>query len=77
MKKYEYKFIEIPVVPEKTERMGAVKKGLPPVPFEACKEAITAEAANGWRFKQILEPKMSVYGANAYQLILEREIESR
>ena len=57
--------------------MGAVKKGLPPVPFEACKEAITAEAANGWRLKQILEPRMSVYGANAYQVILEREIESR
>lgn len=77
MKKYEYKFIEIPLVSDKTEKSGYgyVQTRQPQVPFEACKEAIISEASNGWRLKQILEPRMSVYGANCYQVILERETE--
>lgn len=75
MKKYEYKFIEIPLVSDKTERSSYVQTRQPQVPFEACKEAIISEAAKGWRLKQILEPRMSVYGANCYQVILERETE--
>lgn len=73
MKKYEYKFIEIPLVPEKKDKSRDLQTGQPPVPFDACKEIIVSQAANGWRLKQILEPKMSVYGANCYQIIFERE----
>ena len=75
MKKYEYKFIEIPLVPVKKEKAKTVRGEMPPVPFEACREAIVREAADGWRLKQILEPKVSVYGGNCYQIIFERETE--
>lgn len=73
MKKYEYKFIEIPVIPDSKE--AKTRSDNPPAkPFDACKEMITTEAAEGWRLKQILEPRMSVYGANCYHLIFEREL---
>ena len=75
MKKYEYEFIEIPLVPVKKEKAKTVRGEMPPVPFEACREAIVREAADGWRLKQILEPKVSVYGGNCYQIIFERETE--
>jgi len=75
MKKYEYKFIEIPLVPVKKEKAKTVRGEMPPVPLEACGEAIVREAADGWRLKQILEPKVSVYGGNCYQIIFERETE--
>lgn len=68
MKKYEYKFVEVPVVSEKKD-VG----GKPAAPFDSCKKVINTEAAEGWRLKQILEPRMSIYGANCYQLIFERE----
>lgn len=37
MKKYEYKFIEIPLVPVKKEKAKTVRGEMPPVPFEACR----------------------------------------
>lgn len=72
MKKYEYKFIEVPVVPGKRDAKPPSGDKLA-VPFDSCKEIIHTEAAEGWRLKQILEPRMSIYGANCYQLIFERE----
>lgn len=68
MKKYEYHFAQVPAVPE--------QKGKDPVcPFDTCREIICNKAADGWRLKQIVEPRMSVYGANFYQIIFEREAE--
>lgn len=74
MKKYEYKFVKV-------SRPG-VKKGIFYVTrrgaaFEACKEVILSEAANGWRLKQVVVPfneKTGVYGAHCYQVIFEREV---
>lgn len=72
MKKYEYKFIEVPAVPVKRDAKPQ-SRDKPAAPFDSCKEIIHTEAAGGWRLKQILEPRMSIYGANCYQLIFERE----
>ena len=69
MKNYEYKFVEVPVAPEKKEDA----KGFSP--YKICARVIGTESQAGWRLKQIMEPKMSVIGANAYRVILEREIE--
>lgn len=68
MKKYEYRFVQVPAIPEKTETE-------PSPPFDACRKIICDEAARGWRLKQVLEPRMSIYGGNCYQIIFERETE--
>ena len=80
MKNYEYKFVEVPVAPDKKEDA----KGFSP--YKICARVIGTESQAGWRLKQIMEPKMrrlkqimepkmSVIGANAYLVILEREKE--
>lgn len=69
MKKYEYKFVEIP---KKTELK--VKRG---ETFEECKQVIKAEAEQGWRLKQVVTPfneKAGVYAPYCYQIIFEREV---
>lgn len=69
MKKYEYKFIEVPVKNGFKLKAGDT--------FEACKGIIASEAENGWRLKQVVTPfseKMGVYGAIGYEIIFEREI---
>ena len=69
MKKYEYKFVE---VPKKTGLK--VKRG---ETFEECKQAILAEAEQGWRLKQVVTPfneKTEVFTAYCYQIIFEREV---
>lgn len=76
MKKYEYKFVKVSGSP-------GVKKGIFCVAakgaaFEACKEVILSQAADGWRLKQVVVPfngKTGVYGARCYQVIFEREAE--
>lgn len=69
MKKYEYKFIEVPA------KMGLKTKA--GETFEECKSIIISEAENGWRLKQVVTPfseKMGVYGVIGYQIIFEKEI---
>ena len=54
MKQYEYKFIQVPVA---WNTQGIISR--PPKAgstFDACKDVIEKEAANGWRFKQIVIP---------------------
>ncbi|MBQ7920367.1 MAG: DUF4177 domain-containing protein [Lachnospiraceae bacterium] len=69
MKKYEYKFVEIP------RRAGMkVKTG---ETFEECKKVIIAEAEQGWRLKQVVTPfdeKTGVFVSYCYQIIFEREV---
>ncbi len=69
MKKYEYKFVEI------SKRTGLkVKTG---ETFEECKQAIMAEAEQGWRLKQVVTPfdeKMGVFASYCYQIIFERVV---
>ncbi len=69
MKKYEYKFVEVP------RRTGfKVKTG---ESFEECKQVIIAEAEQGWRLKQVVTPfdeKTGVFVSYCYQIIFEREI---
>ena len=48
MKKFEYKFVEIP-----RNNGLKVKTG---ETFEACKQVIMEEAEQGWRLKQIVTP---------------------
>lgn len=71
MKKYEYKFIEVPA-----KRGLKVQAG---DTFEACKEIIVSESKKGWRLKQVVTPfneKMGVsYGVMGYQVIFEKEID--
>ena len=43
--------------------------------IKSARGVIGTESQAGWRLKQIMEPKMSVIGANAYLVILEREKE--
>lgn len=75
MKQYEYKFIQVPVA---WNTQGIISR--PPKAgstFDACKDAIENEAANGWRFKQIVIPfceGRGVGSAQCYQVIFEREI---
>lgn len=69
MKKYEYKFIEIP--------RSAGMKGKVGETFEECKQAILTEAEQGWRLKQIVTPfneKTGLFVSYCYQIIFEREI---
>ena len=73
MKKYEYKFVKVPIVAEKKGIMSIVHKG---ETFEACKDVIMKEAENGWRLKQVVVPfneKSGVYGTDCYQIIFEKE----
>jgi hypothetical protein len=68
MKKYEYKFVEVP-------RLGGLKVKTGDT-FEECKNVILSEAEQGWRFKQVVTPfdeKSGVYSAKCYQIIFERE----
>ena len=68
MKKYEYKFIEVPKKP------GIKGHGNT---FTECQNIIMEEAQNGWRLKQVVVPfneKTGFYGAWCYQIIFEREI---
>ena len=69
MKNYEYKFVEVPIAPQNKEDVKNYS------PFKIFARVIGTEAQTGWRLKQIMEPKMSVIGANAYLVILEREKE--
>lgn len=76
MKKYEYKFVKVPVIYEK--KRFYLKSPQTGSAFEACKEVIRTNAAQGWRLKQVAVPfneKLGVYGARCYQVIFEREIE--
>lgn len=75
MKKYEYKFVKVPV----TYRKKRFYYKSPPVgsTYEACKEVINKEAVEGWRLRQVVVPfneKTGVYRARCYQVIFEREI---
>lgn len=69
MKKYEYKFVEVP------KKHGLkIKAG---ETFEVCKQIIQSEAEEGWRLKQIVTPfveQTGVFTSNCYQIIFEREI---
>ena len=50
MKQYEYKFIQVPVA---WNTQGIISR--PPKAgstFDACKDVIEKEAANGWRFSR-------------------------
>lgn len=69
MKKYEYKFVEIP-------RIGGLKAKSGDT-FEECKKTIIFEAEQGWRFKQIVTPfdeKSGVFASKCYQIVFEREL---
>lgn len=71
MKKYEYKFIKVPLVTKKKGIVDVANKG---ETFEACKDVIIKEAQDGWRLKQVVVPfneKNGVYGADCYQVILK------
>lgn len=48
MKKYEYKFIEVPAKGGLKAKAGET--------FEECKQIIAVEAENGWRLKQVVAP---------------------
>ncbi len=75
MKRYEYRFVEVPATWRRRGPMaGAPKAGST---FEACKEAIRREAADGWRFRQMVTPFREGSGVGhllCYQLIFEREL---
>jgi len=69
MKKYEYKFIEIP-------RLGGLKVKSGDT-FEECKKVIHKETEQGWRLKQIVTPfneKSGLFSPDCYQIIFEKEI---
>ncbi len=69
MKKYEYKFIEIPKLKGLKVKSGDT--------FEECKKVIISEAEQGWQFKQIIMPfneQTGIYVPNCYQIIFEREL---
>lgn len=71
---YEYKFVKVPVVTSKAGPLEIAQKG---ETFEACKEVIRQEAANGWRLKQVVAPfneKAGVYQATCYEVIFEKEV---
>ena len=68
MKRYEYKFVEVP-------RKTGIKVNTGET-FEECKQVIMAEAEQGWRLKQVVTPfneKTGVFVSYCYQLIFERE----
>ena len=69
MRKFEYKFVEIP-----RNNGLKVKTG---ETFETCKQVIMEEAEQGWRLKQVVTPfneKAGVYAPYSYQIIFEREL---
>ena len=69
MKKYEYKFVEVP-------RINGIKVKTGDT-FEECKKVILLEAENGWRLKQIVTPfneRTGIFTSNCYQIIFEREL---
>ncbi|MEE0965164.1 MAG: DUF4177 domain-containing protein [Ruminococcus bromii] len=69
MKKYEYKFVEIPRKTSLKVKTGDT--------FEECKKAIVEEAEQGWQLKQVVTPfneKAGVYAPYSYQIIFEREV---
>lgn len=71
MKKYEYKFVEVPA------RLGFRDKAGDT--FEDCKKIIVSESENGWRLKQVVsifneEGAYLTTGYLGYQIIFEREI---
>ncbi len=69
MKKYEYKFVEVPRKSGMKDKIGDT--------FEECKQIILAEAEQGWRLKQIVTPfneKTGLFVSFCYQIIFEREI---
>ncbi len=70
MRKFEYKFIEVPIKNNLKTKAGDS--------FEECKKIINEEAENGWRLKQVVTPfneKLGVYGAIGYQIIFEKLVE--
>ena len=70
MKKYEYKFVEIPRKSGLKVRTGDT--------FEECIKVIIAEAEQGWRFKQIVilfDEKTGMFIPYSYQIIFESETE--
>ncbi len=69
MKKYEYKFVEVPI-----KRGLKIKTG---DTFEECKKIINSNSEQGWRLRQIVMPlneKTGVFTANSYQIIFEKEL---
>ncbi len=69
MKKYEYKFVDVP-------RAGGLKAKTG-CSFEACKKIILSEAEQGWRFKQVVVPFNEKSGLDipiGYQIIFEKEV---
>ena len=58
MQKYEYKFVEVPSTPENKENPEGFS------PFKIIAQVVSAESHNGWRLKQIIEPKLTVMGAH-------------
>ena len=69
MKKYEYKFVEVP-----REFGLKVKRG---DAFEKCKQIIVEEAEQGWQLKQVIAPfneQAGSYEVFGYQIIFEREV---
>ena len=69
MKKYEYKFVEVP-------RINGIKVKTGDT-FEECKKVILSEAENGWQLKQIVTPfdeKTGIFTSKGYQIIFEREL---
>ncbi len=69
MKKYEYKFIEVPAKRGLKTKAGET--------FEECKKIIISESENGWRLKQVVTPfneKTGTFSAMGYQIIFEKEV---
>ena len=67
MQKYEYKFVEVPSTPENKENPEGFS------PFKIIAQVVSAESHNGWRLKQIIEPKLTVMGAHNFLVVLELE----
>ncbi|MBQ7783350.1 MAG: DUF4177 domain-containing protein [Oscillospiraceae bacterium] len=69
MKKYEYRFVEVPRRKGVQVRTGDT--------FEECRQVIMSEAEEGWRLKQIVTPfdeKTGMFIPYCYQIIFEREV---
>ena len=67
MQKYEYKFVEVPSTPENKENPEGFS------PFKIIAQVVSAESHNGWRLKQIIEPKLTVMGAHNF-LVVQRTV---
>lgn len=66
MRKFDYKFVEIALSECAKEKTS---------PLQVCARVINSESQEGWRLKQILEPKTNIYGCDSYLVILEKEME--